>query len=368
MKKLIFKKILSDIFYFFLLVSFSITIIVWVIQAVNFLDIFSEDGHSLSIYFKYTLLNLPKIFSRILIFIFFLSVFYIILKYENNNELIIFWNNGISKKHFINIFLLFSLPFLIIQIIFTSYLVPSSQDKARSYIRDSNIDSFSSLIKERKFIDTVSDLTIFIEKKNKDGTFEKIFLKDNIGKAQSQIIYAQSGKIIMSNKKSYLKLYNGKIINNKDNKINTFSFKETEINLSKYKTKTTTFPKMQERSTLELFKCIGFVNDSVNVCGGNSNDVYKQEFFKRFYAPLYIPLLALISSLLILRSKENYNFIKFRNITFLFGVGFIILSEITTRYFGNKMMYNLIYLSIPLLSFILIYSTVFIFQKKTLLK
>ena len=165
MKKLIFKKILSDIFYFFLLVSFSITIIVWVIQAVNFLDIFSEDGHSLLIYFKYTLLNLPKIFSRTLIFIFFLSIFYIILKYENNNELIIFWNNGISKKHFINTFVLFSLPFLIIQIIFTSYLVPSSQDKARSYIRDSNIDSFSSLLKERKFIDTVSDLTIFIEKK-----------------------------------------------------------------------------------------------------------------------------------------------------------------------------------------------------------
>ena len=207
-----------------------------------------------------------------------------------------------------------------------------------------------------------------MKKKNKDGTFEKIFLKDNIGKAQSQIIYAQNGKIIMSNKKSYLKLYNGKIINNKDNKINTFSFKETEINLSKYKTKTTTFPKMQERSTLELFKCIGFVNVSVNVCGGNSTEVYKQEFFKRFYAPLYIPLLALISSLLILRSKENYNFIKFRNITFLFGVGFIILSEITTRYFGNKMMYNLIYLSIPLLSFILIYSTVLIFQKKTLHK
>ena len=125
---------------------------------------------------------------------------------------------------------------------------------------------------------------------------------------------------------------------------------------------------MQERSTLALFKCIGFVNVSVNVCGGNSTEVYKQEFFKRFYAPLYIPLLALISSLLILRSKENHNFIKFRNITFLFGVGFIILSEITTRYFGNKMMYNLIYLSIPLLSFILIYSTVLIFQKKTLHK
>jgi len=57
MKKLIFQKILKDIFYFFLLVALSVTLIVWVIQAVNFLDIVSEDGHSLAIYFKYVFLN-----------------------------------------------------------------------------------------------------------------------------------------------------------------------------------------------------------------------------------------------------------------------------------------------------------------------
>ena len=372
MKKLIFRKILKDIFYFFLLVSLSITIIVWVIQAVNFLDIFSEDGHSLLIYFKYTLMNLPKIFSRTLIFIFFISIFYIILKYESNNELMIFWNNGISKKYFINILILFSLPFLIIQIIFTSYLVPSSQDKARSYIRDSNIDSFSSLIKEKKFIDTVSNLTIFIERKKKDGSFERIFLKENIivvdGSTRSQIIYAQKGKIITLNEKNYLKLYNGKIINSKNKKTNTFSFKETEINLSKYKTKTTTFPKMQELSSFVIFNCIGFKNDPTSDCGKNSNGVYKHEFFKRLYSPLYIPLLALISSLLILRSKENYNFQKFRNFIFILGISFIILSEITTRYFGSKMLNNLIYLSLPLLAFFLIYSIIFTHTKKTLHK
>ena len=120
MKKLIFRKILKDILYFFLLVSLSVTLIVWVIQAVNFLDIVSEDGHGLEIYFKYTLLNFPKIFSRTLIFIFFLSVFYTILKYENNNELIVFWSNGITKRNFINVIIVFSLLFMITQILFTT--------------------------------------------------------------------------------------------------------------------------------------------------------------------------------------------------------------------------------------------------------
>ena len=74
MKKLIFKKFSKDLIQFFLLVSLSISLIIWVIQAVNYLDFVTEDGHSFKIYFLYTLLSLPKIFSKILPFIYFLSI------------------------------------------------------------------------------------------------------------------------------------------------------------------------------------------------------------------------------------------------------------------------------------------------------
>ena len=66
-------------------------LIVWTLQAVNYFDFVSEDGHGLKIYFFYTLLNFPKIIHRILPFIFFISLFYTIIRYEMNNELNIFW-------------------------------------------------------------------------------------------------------------------------------------------------------------------------------------------------------------------------------------------------------------------------------------
>jgi lipopolysaccharide export system permease protein len=372
MKKLIFRKILKDILYFFLLISLSITLIVWVIQAVNFLDIVSEDGHGLAIYFKYTLLNIPKIFSRTLVFIFFVSVFYIILKYENNNELIVFWSNGVTKRHFVNIIILFSFLFLIIQMLFTSYVVPASQDKARSYIRSSNIDFFPSLLKEKKFIDTVSNLTIFIEEKKKNGILKKIFLKEDIGPDRSQTIYAKRGEIISANEKTYIKLYDGKIINAKNKKVDSFSFKETEIDLSKYKTKTTTYPKIQELSSFTILKCISinyanyfnFKKDLKINCQINDMVVFFQEFFKRFYMPLYIPLLALISSLLILKSKDNYRFNNFKNFIFIIGMAFIIFSEVTVRYFGLNIKSNIVFLFLPLILFFLIYSAIFLFGYK----
>ena len=65
MKKLIFRKFLTDFFLAFLLLTLSLSVLVWVIQAVNYLDFVSEDGHGFKVYFLYTLLNFPKIFSEI---------------------------------------------------------------------------------------------------------------------------------------------------------------------------------------------------------------------------------------------------------------------------------------------------------------
>ena len=73
------------------------SLIVWVFQAVNFLDIMIEDGRDYAIYINYTLLNFPKIISKILPFALFFSFSYVITKYELNNEMIIFWNFGIIK-------------------------------------------------------------------------------------------------------------------------------------------------------------------------------------------------------------------------------------------------------------------------------
>ena len=177
MKKLIFRNIFKDITTFFIITSLSLTLIVWVIQAVNYLDFVSEDGHSFKVYFMYSLLSLPKIFSKLFLFVFFISVFFTISKYEENNEILIFWNYGIKKTEFINKIIKFSLIYFLISIILSFFIVPKTQDLARSYIRDSNIDYFPSLIKTQHFNDTVSNLTIFVDEKKNDGIIKNIFIK-----------------------------------------------------------------------------------------------------------------------------------------------------------------------------------------------
>ena len=206
MKKLIFRKFLADAFLSFLLLITCLSIIVWVIQAVNYLDFVSEDGHGFKVYFLYTLLNFPKIFSKLFLVSLFISLFYIILKYDDNNELSIYWSLGISKFQFINKIIIFSFILVFIQLSIGSYISPKTQNYGKSFIRMSNIDFFPSLIKERKFIDTLSNLTIYVDEQSNDKKkFKNILIKDQAKDGKVfQIIIANDGEIVTKNKKNYL--------------------------------------------------------------------------------------------------------------------------------------------------------------------
>ncbi len=366
MKKLIFKKLLFDITVFFLISSVTLGLIVWVIQAVNYMDFITEDGHSLGIYFKYTLLSLPKILSRILPFILFISVFYNLIKLENNNELLVYWTYGISKLKFINILFIFSLLFLIIQIFLNIYVVPISLDKGRDYIKKSDLDFFPSLIKEKKFIDTVSDLTIFVDKINSKGELVNIFLKDQIRDKESQIIHAKKGILQKQNGKNFLVLIDGEFINNLEGKVTNFSFKKTNFDLSKYSTKTTTYRKIQEVDIMVLINCLKNLYLKTNyaevedfVCNNESLKNIKQETLKRIFKPFYIPVICLIASLLIFASKDSYAYSRVKIILFLLGIIALIASEISVRYSGLDNTKSLIFIGIPLMMILIIYSIIF---------
>lgn len=373
MKKIIFNKLQKEIFLFFLVSSIALTLIIWVIQAVNYLDIVTEDGHSFKVYFLFTLLSLPKIFSQSLPFVFFLSVFYIVSDYEDKNQLLIYWSYGVNKLQVINQIIQLSLIFVIFQIIFSTIAVPYTQDKSRSYIRSSNLDFFPNLIKPKKFIDTVKGLTIFIDEKNEDGSFSKILLKDETNRNNVQIIIAEKGNIVLKDDKKTLQLNNGEILKvNKNNKTTSFNFRTTQFNLENYSSKTTKTPKVQEIATIDLIKCFDFLkknlNTSVVIRSLNCNSSFLkniyQELFKRMYLPVYIALIGLIASLILLKSKNTQGYFSFKIKIFLTGIFFIILSDILLNYTGNKIINNLIYIVIPVFSFLIIYQILFLKLRK----
>ena len=252
MKKIIFRKLLSDFLTFFFLALLGISAIIWVFQAVNFLDIMIEDGRNYNVYFNYTLLNFPKIIGRILPFALFFSFTYTLIKYEANNELIIFWNHGIDKISIINFFFWISIIIMLIQTILLSVIVPKSQELARSKLRSSNVDYFEGLIKPKKFNDTIKGLTIFAEDKNVNSEFKNIYIKKNSSEEGFQITFAKKGVFEFKGNKKILVLYDGQTLTQKGKNITKFDFSKSDFGITNMESHLTTHKKIQEQSTISL--------------------------------------------------------------------------------------------------------------------
>ena len=366
MKKIVYRKIAGDCTKFFLLSILTISVIIWVLQAVNYLDFVIEDGHGFLVYFNYTLLSFPKILSRIFPFAIFLSFTYILLKYENKNELVIFWNFGVKKINFINFFVKLSFVFVMLSMLLNAVITPISQNKARSFIRTSDLDFFESILKPKKFVDIIKNLTIYFNEKTETGELKNIFLNDKVNINESQITFAKTGKFEFRGNKRVLVLYDGKTVNNINGNISEFQFSKTDFNISRFNSKSITHQKIQENSTADLIRCLLIFNNQkkntdfkkpvkINNCrSDNLKNIY-QQLYSRLIKPFYVTFLITISLLLILKSKDDHTFKFYKLKVYSFGFLFIVFLETSSNFIGLNIQQNLFLSILPFLFIIIIY-------------
>ena len=176
------------------------------------------------------------------------------------------------------------------------------------------------------------------------------------------MIYAKNGNIIDNEKRKVFKLLEGQVINKEKKRINVFEFDEIDFNLADYSSNTILVAKIQEMPSIKLIKCSfkfsnyqSFDKKYNFKCDDSIRNEINQELFKRFYKPLYIPVIAIMCCFLIIFPKNNIRYKKNRKITFLITFLIIILSEASLRYSTTSALTTSVYLILPWISFMIIY-------------
>ena len=357
---------------YFFLVLFTFSAIVWAVQAVNFLDLIVEDGHAVSLYLNYSLLNIPKIVTKFIPLSFLLALVLTILKFDSENELIILWTSGLNKIKIINFFLKIALIVTLIQLFLAAFINPNVLNYSRSLIKNSDLDLISSAIKTNEFNDTLEGLTMYVEEKDELGIMKNVFIRDDSHKlstiesqeeTNSLTIFAKKGRLNNETKNSLI-LENGTIHSeNQSKEIHVIKFKKTELFFDNLKTKSIIYPKVQETSSKILLNC--FFKKTTHTLLEGDKDLkchtkeerveVLAEINRRFGMPLYIPLLSLLCSFLLVSKGENKT--KGRYKYFYFGLAFVILliAEILVRYSGKSLTHGLFYYLLPLFCIPVIY-------------
>ena len=147
-------------------------------------------------------------------------------------------------------------------------------------------------------------------------------------------------------------MLNGQIIANKDrDKNEIIKFEQLTIDLSDVNTNTIKSPKLQETSTFQLLNCLIKKNISNPNCDARNEVI--NSLNRRIVLPFYIPVIALICSMLMTTSKRKY-FDK--NIIFFYSFILLVFVELTVRYTGINNFLLYIFLISPLVLSIFLYS------------
>ncbi len=370
LKNKIYNYISLEILKSFILILFSLALIAWTVRSVNFLDLIVDSGYSTSTYFIYSLLNLTNIITKFIPLSFLLALLITVIKLERQNEFLVLWTSGIAKLKITNLFLYISMVVLLIYIIFSTIITPTSLNISRNLIKQSGVDTVSNLIKPNTFSDTFKGLTFYVGEKNQN-VIKNIYIKDDAANldnllpekntSKNQTIIAESG-IITENK---IILEKGTIQSFDDtNTIKIIQFNKTLLNFENFDNRVIKDVKIQETSTYKILDCFknyysNKLQDDVYLknCPKNNISIVIETVSRRLVMPFYIPVVSVLLSFLLIYRKNKKIKLFNRYLFFILGFLVLVLSELLVRYSGFSNIHFFSYLVTPIVLLPIIYLT-----------
>lgn len=319
--------------YLVLLLAFSL--IIWVTQAVRLLDLITQDGNSIITYIKYSILQFPRIFSKISMLFFFIGLFWTILKFEESNELRVIWLIGISKKNFKNFLYKACFLLIFIIIILKNFIVPYSNKYSRDLLLNTELESFQNLIKENNFNNPAKNVTLYIEKKNTINEYKNIFFFEKKEKG-SRVIIAQNGSFF--SKKENLLIFSEGIIfeYQQDKKPTKANFDKLSIDISSFVKKKTDYFKFSEILSEDLFYKFLYDENFNQKLGSLS------QLNQRIIYPFFLLILIQVLSFLFYPQVMNLNYLGYKYFVFIYGFILIMGLELFSNLLSKSIIYSIL--------------------------
>ena len=350
LKNKIFQYFFTEFFKIFLLISLSFSLLIWFTQAARLLELITEFGNPVSVYFKYLLFSYPKILQNTFLLNFIISMFFLFAKLNDAKEFGIYWLSGISKFKIYSLCIIIGSVVLVLNLILSIFLAPWSSYQGRLVLGESKFTLVNALVKEKNFNTPLKGLTIYVENNDKKGNLNGIFIYE-----KSRIITAQKGRVLTDGENSYLELFNGTSQEKNNKKINFINFNSTIFDFSKYQLRNTSYPKFTERKINWLFKR---VNDK-EISLKNRIDL-RVEINSRLIKPFVILIVSTLICFLLFTNNDKINLKKLRIIIYVLSVSLLIINQIMLNLSGKNITYTMLYIFSLILFFIV---TNFIFFK-----
>lgn len=282
-----------------LIIAFSLTSIVWLTQALRFVDFIVNRGVSVLTFLHLTLLMVPSLLLIVLPFALFVSALFVYNRLLSDSEMVVMSACGLSHWQLARPALQMGMVVALICYGISLYLLPVTYREFKdmqSFLRDNYA---SLLLQEGVFNSPVEGLTVFLRERNQSGTLRGILVHDHRDPEKAITMMAQEGKLVKGPEGThYFILSHGNRQEMNHGRLSVLNFESYPVDLSFY----TSGRKQRERKPEELFLGELLAGDSLDPV---HHLRLQAEAHHRLVWPLYAVCLPLLAVMMLLTGEFN---------------------------------------------------------------
>jgi lipopolysaccharide export system permease protein len=220
----------------FILSLVTLSMTVWMTQALREFDLVTGQGQSIVTFFRLTLLLLPGLVTIVSPIALLIGVIYTFTLLNNDSELVVINASGAPQKTLLKPVLVLGLVAALFTATMTLYFTPLSLRLWRTMITEVRADIVTTILREGDFMRISDGLTFHLRGRGADGTLEGIFVSDDSSPDATVTYLAESGIILDNPVGTFLIMRDGTIQrrNKADGAISMIEFTSYAFDLSTF--------------------------------------------------------------------------------------------------------------------------------------
>jgi lipopolysaccharide export system permease protein len=210
------KYIFRTAFGAFALIAASLTLLIWITQALREIDLMTNQGQAILVFIGMTGLLIPVLVLIIAPIALMVAVTYTLNKLNADSEMIVMSASGMSPWRLFVPFILVALVVSLMVAVIGAYLGPKGLRELRTWAAHLRADLVSTIVKPGRFTTIERGLTIHIRERRSSGQLLGILIDDRRDPKEQATILAERGQILENENGAFLVLEAGSVHRRED--------------------------------------------------------------------------------------------------------------------------------------------------------
>ncbi len=196
----------------FLVVLVSVTLLMWITQALRDIDLMTNEGQNILVFVGITGLIIPLLILIIAPIAFMVAMAYVLNKLGTDSELIVMNAAGMPPWHLFRPFLAVAVVVTLILSALAAYVSPKALRMLREWATEVRTDLVTNIVQAGRFTPLEGgQLTLHIRERPPNGQLLGIFIDDQRNPKERATFLAEQGEILKNDRGTYLLLANGSV-------------------------------------------------------------------------------------------------------------------------------------------------------------